>query len=282
MKKLIITADDYGMSHSVNEAIEAGVEAGVITATNLMVGMPYCSGISELKQKYPNISIGLHWTLSAGNPVSDKSEIPSLVDSDGVFWSYSEFRRRFRKNMISIEEIKRELGAQYHRYIDICGEPDYWNTHHNIHVDFKIFEVFLDMASKFKICKMRNNQRVYVPARGKKTLSTTGRILEPLKRILLKHWLSNAIRKSISSPEGLITLLSEEDKFDLEYAFSNIEWGNKTIAEMIIHPATSKDSVYFGKITDKRIREFNLFRDPLVSEIAKKNGILLCGFEEVK
>lgn len=36
MKKLIITADDYGMSRGVNDAIDAGIEAGLITATNVM------------------------------------------------------------------------------------------------------------------------------------------------------------------------------------------------------------------------------------------------------
>jgi len=95
MKKLIITADDYGMSNSVNEAIEAGVEAGVITATNLMVGMPCFDSISALKQEYPDLSIGLHWTLSAGCPVSDKGEIPSLVDSNGVTRNFvTDLRKR--------------------------------------------------------------------------------------------------------------------------------------------------------------------------------------------
>ena len=40
MKKLIITADDYGMSRAVNDAIDAGIAAGLITSTNVMVNMP--------------------------------------------------------------------------------------------------------------------------------------------------------------------------------------------------------------------------------------------------
>ena len=40
MKKLIITADDYGMSRAVNDAIDAGVDAGLITSTNAMTNMP--------------------------------------------------------------------------------------------------------------------------------------------------------------------------------------------------------------------------------------------------
>ena len=41
MKKLIVTADDYGMSRAVNAAIDAGIEAGLITSTNVMTNMPF-------------------------------------------------------------------------------------------------------------------------------------------------------------------------------------------------------------------------------------------------
>ncbi|MGN1059927.1 MAG: ChbG/HpnK family deacetylase, partial [Clostridia bacterium] len=68
MKQLIITADDYGMSAGVNEAIEQGVSAGLITSTNVMVNMEYLQEVSLLKKKFPALSVGLHWTLSAGKP----------------------------------------------------------------------------------------------------------------------------------------------------------------------------------------------------------------------
>ena len=41
MKKVIITADDYGMSNAVNRAIDAGAEIGLITSTNVMTNMPF-------------------------------------------------------------------------------------------------------------------------------------------------------------------------------------------------------------------------------------------------
>ena len=50
MKKLIITADDYGMSKAVNDAIDAGIAAGLITTTNVMTNMPY---YEEAVKLYP-------------------------------------------------------------------------------------------------------------------------------------------------------------------------------------------------------------------------------------
>ena len=39
MQKIIITADDYGMCDAVDKAIEAGIENGIITTTNVMLNM---------------------------------------------------------------------------------------------------------------------------------------------------------------------------------------------------------------------------------------------------
>lgn len=64
MKQLIITADDYGMSRAVNDAIEAGMAAGLITTTNVMTNMPLYKEAKTLKDKFPNVSVGVHWTLS--------------------------------------------------------------------------------------------------------------------------------------------------------------------------------------------------------------------------
>ena len=141
MKKLIITADDYGMSPGVNQAIEEGIGCGLITSTNVMANMDYAQDAATLKQKFPNVSVGIHWTLSAGRPVSKPEEIPSLVNENGEFHSYQEFRKRYRSELIKEEEIITELKNQYEKFCEICGEPDYWNTHQNIHVDFKLFRL---------------------------------------------------------------------------------------------------------------------------------------------
>ena len=56
MKKLIITADDYGMSRAVNDAIDAGIAAGLITSTNVMTNMPLYKEAIKLKEN-SNISV---------------------------------------------------------------------------------------------------------------------------------------------------------------------------------------------------------------------------------
>lgn len=276
MKKLIITADDYGMSRAVNDAIDAGIKAGLITSTNVMTNMPLYKEAVKLKEN-PNISVGLHWVLACGKPVLSREEISTLVAENGEFYPYPEFRSRLRKKQISFDEIKKELVAQYNLYFDLMGQPDYWNTHQNTHVDFGIYRLFVDTAAELGIYKMRSHQRIYVQGSdNSKKMPLLWRLAEPIKSKMLDTWQHNAHKKGISSPDGLIVCLNSADVNKPEYLFKQIDWKDKRIGEYVIHPATENDSPYFGKIVDQRIHEYQQFTSDLQRKI-----FLDCGFDLV-
>lgn len=281
MKKLIITADDYGMSRAVNDAIDAGIEAGLITSTNVMTNMPYYKEAAKLKDN-PAVSVGLHWVLACGKPVLPREEIPSLVAQNGEFYPYAEFRNRLRKNKLSFDEIKKELVAQYKLYFDLMGKPDYWNTHQNTHVDFGIYRLFVETAAELGIYKMRSHQRIYVKGSdNSQKMPLLWRLAEPIKSKMLDVWQSNAHKKGMSSPDGLIVCLNGTDLNKLEYVFENIGWDDKMLGEYVIHPATENDSPYFGKIVDQRIREYKSFSDLRTGDLIRKNRIEIVSYEKV-
>ena len=278
MKKLIITADDYGMSQAVNRAIDAGIECGLITSTNVMPNMPYFEEALRLKEQ-KSASVGIHFTLSCGTPVCDAKDIPSLVSENGEFYKYPEFRKRYRDNKISDKDIITELESQYGKYVALLGEPDYWNTHQNVHVDFRIYKLFVDFAHKHGINMMRSHQRIYVPASdGATKRSLSWRIFEPIKAQMLNVWQGNAHKKGVKSPNGLIVCLGKEDVNKPEHTFANIKWKKNGIGEYVIHPATENDSSYFGKIVDQRIKEYEMFTSFETKKIIEDAGITLVNY----
>lgn len=248
MKKLIITADDYGMSRAVNDAIDAGIAAGLITSTNVMTNMPFYKDAVRLKDN-SKVSVGLHWVLACGKPILSREKIPTLVAENGEFYSYPVFRSRLRKKLISFEEIKRELIAQYNLYFELMGKPDYWNTHQNTHVDFGIYGLVVETAAELGIMKMRSHQRIYVQGSdNSQKMPMLWRLAEPIKSKMLDMWQGNAHKKGMASPDGLVVCLNGKDVYKPEYLFENIGWKAEGIAEYVIHPATANDSPYFGKI----------------------------------
>lgn len=280
MHQLIVTADDYGMSSAINKAIDCGIERGLITSTNVMTNMDYYQESRKLRNS--NVSVGIHWVLSCGKPVESADRIPTLVNTDGCFYSYPVFRNRYRKGLISDDDIKKELVAQYNRFKELLGKPDYWNTHQNVHVDFRIYALFVRIAIELNILKMRSHQRIYVPSsNNKEKRSMKWRIMEPVKAKILDCWQHNANKRGISSPDGLIVCLNKSDATRPEVVFDRIIWKSHKIAEFVIHPAVENDSPYFGSIVDQRILEYQMFTDEKTALLLKPAGIQLTNYTAV-
>ena len=260
MKQLIITADDYGMSPAVNAGIELGVEKGVITSTNVMTNMPEYKSAAKLKERYPQVSVGLHWTVSCGKPVLRPEQVRSLVDLDGNFYPPAVFVKRFQHNQIKKRELKAELVAQYNRYVEVCGKPDYWNTHQNTHVHLKLFGFFVDLAAELQIPKMRFHQKIWVRPADGYTAPVAFRLKEAMKSVVLKMWRRRIQRKGMCAPDGLIAFVSPSEGYAALDFLERACFYKNDNAELVIHPATAADSIYLGNLTRKRLEECRLFR----------------------
>lgn len=281
MHRLIVTADDYGMSEAVNRAIDEGIDKGLITSTNVMTNMPYFKEAKKLTEN-PAVSVGMHWNLTCGTPVLPAKEIPTLVANNGDFFDYPEFRARYRKGVIKWEDIQKELSAQYERYRTYIGEADYWNTHQNSHVDFGIYKRFVQLAKSLGICRMRSHQRFYVKGNhNKERMPLTWQMLEPVKSKMLDTWQANAHKAGMVSPNGLVLCLDKADVYDLDYTFHHIDWKKSDYAEYVIHPATCNDSPYFGEIVDRRIWEYQAFTSFETKTILHDAGMELVDYKKL-
>ncbi len=280
MKKLIITADDYGMCEEVNEAIEKCVKSKVVLSTNVMANMSCCSAASDLKKKFPYLSVGIHYNFTVGKPILPAGEVPSLVNSKGEFLSYNEIRSACKDGKYDHNQIRAEMIAQYKRYVEFCGEPDYWNTHENVHVYPDLYPVFRNLSLKLGIKKMRSHRRIYVPAScGKTDKSIKWQVTNPIKQIMLTLWQNGSKKLGITFPDGLLVRMNENDKLNLEYLFGNIKWKNNDVAEIAIHPSVSANGEYFGAITEDRVKEYKMFSDAAVVKLAADKGIELSNFD---
>ena len=97
MQKIIVTADDYGMCDVVDKAIDAGIENGIITTTNVMLNMETLHNAKNLREHFPHISVGIHWNVTTGKPVSKPEDIPTLVDENGEFWPINIFKKKIQQ-----------------------------------------------------------------------------------------------------------------------------------------------------------------------------------------
>jgi predicted glycoside hydrolase/deacetylase ChbG (UPF0249 family) len=280
-RRLIVTADDYGLCPPVNQAIEQCLEAGALRATCAMMNMPDSAAVGAFRRRFPDASLGIHWTLSLGAPVLPSRQIPSLVGADGGFLAFAELRRRFLTGRYDPAHLRAELTAQYERFRELAGEPDFWNTHQNVHVAPGVFQLCVDLASELGIGVMRSHRRITVPKRGSAASYHLRHPVYWLKGQLIGRWTSRAERRGMALPDGIIYLPGYgAGRVAIEEVAARLPWGRlRRGAEWVIHPAVTAEHPLLGRLTESRQREYELFRDPGLKERLARRGVELAGFE---
>ena len=274
MHKIIICADDYGLTASVNRAIEACLKAGAVQSTCVMPNMEFSGAAKLISTNIPNASVGLHWTLTLGRPISSVRMVPSLVNDKGHFHNFTEFRKRLKTGKISFDEIQIELSKQSDRLKGLLGKIEFWNTHQNVHLWPGLFQLCVKLALRAGIQKMRSNSRITLTQnRMKYNLQHVNYLV---KGIILDFWSNSYRRKGIVMPDGLIAMPGAgAGKMCLEEYFKRfrIPKGRKII-EASLHPADEMDHPLFGKLTNSRFHEYKVFTD-----IELKNRLSKLGFK---
>jgi len=130
---LIINADDFGMCHSVNEAIVDALQAGVVRSTTLMVPCPWALHAMRFLSEHPAVPFGVHLTVISDprdyrwGPVAPREKVPSLVDSAGYFYDFDAMpllRARARW-----EELEIEFRAQIETVLAAGLQPTHLDWH---------------------------------------------------------------------------------------------------------------------------------------------------------
>src|SRR4051794_11109094 len=84
-RRLIVNADDFGRSHSINQAVIRAHRDGILTTASLMVNEVAFDEAVMLAKENPRLGVGLHLTLICGSSALPQEKIPSLVNAAKEF-----------------------------------------------------------------------------------------------------------------------------------------------------------------------------------------------------
>jgi chitin disaccharide deacetylase len=278
-KQIIVTGDDYGLCVSVNNAIEECLAAGTMRAACVMINMPEYAEAARLQRKFPEASIGIHWNLTQGRPILPPSKISSLVDGSGRF--SGSLRRRWLTGKIDPIEVESELQAQLKRFRNVVGNPDFWNTHQDVHLSPGLFQTFVRCGVALGVRAMRCHRRFTIPS-GMSQLHY--HFVHPsywAKGQVIAQWSRQAAGKGMLMPDGRLYMPGYKlDASSLQEVLTRIDWGRVPQAiELAIHPATRIEPDLFGKLTESRIREYEFFAQPQLERSLRECGVRPVGFE---
>ncbi len=156
VKRLIVTADDFGMSLAVNEAVEDAHRHGILSAASLMVAGDAAADAIERARRMPTLGVGLHLVLVDGKPVLPPERLPNLVDGTGKFPNaLAALGARIFFSGSARRQAEAEIRAQLQAFRATGLPLDHLNAHHHFHVHPAVRDIVIGLASEFGIRAVR-------------------------------------------------------------------------------------------------------------------------------
>ncbi|NVN83974.1 MULTISPECIES: carbohydrate deacetylase [unclassified Vibrio] len=252
--KLILNADDFGLTESVNLGIIDCFKAGMVKSTTIMMNQPGTQHAIELYHKGLVPEVGLHFTVTAGKPLTSPELVPSLVDEHGNFFSNVTL---FDKSDVNEDEVILELNAQYQAAIDAGLKINHIDSHH-----------FGGVFQPLKAAFARSANNIGLPVRRiDNIVSGQDSLLVPTPDAFDIRFFDDGV--SLTGLQDL--LLSHQSMMP-----------NGTV-ELMCHPAlfASDELRSLSSYLTKRVEEHALLTNPALRQWLSDNGIECIGFDQL-
>lgn len=133
-RRLVVNADDFGRSASINEAVVRAHREGILTTSSLMVNEPACEEAVALARENPRLGVGLHLSLSE-EPIA------------------AGFRFFFKRSLRP--QLRAEIRAQLDKFFATGLTLDHVNGHHHLHMHPTVVGLLLEYSREMNIRRIR-------------------------------------------------------------------------------------------------------------------------------
>ncbi len=156
--RLILNADDFGLTPGINRAIAELHAAGSLTSATLMANGPAFNDAVAVARANPSLGIGCHIVLTDGVPLSPPETIPTLIGPDRRSFrsSLSNFFTAVLLEQVSEADIAREAIAQIAHLLQHGISPTHVDTHKHTHILPRVARPILGIAERMGIPAIRN------------------------------------------------------------------------------------------------------------------------------
>jgi len=255
-RQLVVTADDFGVSLAVNEAVEQANSDGILTAASLMVAGDAAADAVERAWRLPELGVGLHLVLVEGRPILPPEQVPALVDADGQFHT-NMVRTAFAIALspAARRQMQAEVEAQFAAFAATGLPLDHVNAHKHFHLHPMIASAILKAGQKYGVRSIR------AP-------------IEPGRKGVESWWakrLRSRLRRAGLTVPDQVFGLAWSGAFDTARMREAIEALPPGLTEIYTHPATE---AYPGSAPGYRYRdELDALVDPVAKSLLLGKGV---------
>jgi predicted glycoside hydrolase/deacetylase ChbG (UPF0249 family) len=283
--RLIVNADDCGMSRGISDGILLGHYNGFLTSTSLMVNMPGSENALEQVSTAPRLSVGIHLNICQGKPIAPLGDIPTLVDANGAFHPPAIMIHKLWRWQVSTRDLEREFRAQI-CWMKMRGfNPTHADSHHHMHIYPAAATAFARALSAEGVQCIRAPRCSSWPKAGGLGGPHEGGILRRVFVHRYRSALQDTLFRKFHSANSRVSLSqqSRRDPANLKphwmITFENLPEGT---FEFACHPGlpergfSETDAIHL-----QREAELLLLLDPDIQSAISRSGIQLISYREL-
>ncbi len=276
-RRLIINADDLGITSQRSHGIFTAFEQGFVTSASLIPNFSESQKAARHARER-ELPTGLHLNLTDGAPISAESDIETLLTTDGFFLGRQTLMRMLNEGEIDKHHIERELRSQFEWFLDNHGQPTHVDGHHHIHVHPKVAPILVTLFDRYGISFTR------IPS---EPVPPFGFMIEEdhMKKIIAINTQADAARalfaahgvKSTDHFRGM-TMVGNASNRNLRHILSRLPEG---VTELMVHPGSQNPHGEPFETDPQRVTEFNMVMNPELTTEFEERKIELCSFADL-
>jgi hopanoid biosynthesis associated protein HpnK len=286
VRRLIVNADDFGLTQGVNRAIVEAHGHGIVTSATLMVNAAAFEDAIQRAESTPRLSMGCHVVLVDGLPVLGGRQTPTLTSrktADRFHDSLSCFALRAVGGLIDADEIEAEATAQIRKLQTAGVAVSHIDTHKHTHIFPQVLRPLLRAARVCGVAAVRNpfgplHLSILAKRPGLWKQHTKVTVLSPLGKSFRKSVTS----AGLLSPDGTVGIVATGALDDRLFE-SVVESIPEGTWELVCHPGYNDAELgsIRTRLRESREVELRLLTSPESRELLARNEVQLISYRDL-
>lgn len=285
MRRLIINADDFGLTPGVNRAIIEANERGVATSATLMANGGAFDHAVQLAKSASRLSVGCHVVLVDGAPVLEDRRIQSLIGKHpGKFEdSLTAVTLRAVSGRLKADELEAEITAQIRKLQSAGIQVSHLDTHKHTHILPQVLRPLLRAA---RACGVRAVRNPFGPVRFS-LLAERPRLWKQYSKVKVLQSLAGKFRRAAAdsgtvTTDGTVGIVATGSLDDRLFRHI-VETLPEGTWEFVCHPGYNDGDLQRvrTRLRESRTQELQLLTSPQARRLLEENGIELISYGDL-
>jgi len=270
LKRLIVTADDFGAARAVNEAVEAAFRDGILTTASLMTAAPAAEDAVARAKALPGLAVGLHLVIVRGQATLPASDVPDISDRKGQLDNNlvrAGFRYFFSPR--ARRQLRAEIRAQFDAFAATGLALDHANAHNHMHLHPTVLSMMIEVGRDYGLRAVR---LPFEPAAG-------------LAGLFLKPWIwltKQRLRRAGLRHNDTLIGLAATGRMNGTAMIAALSTLADGVSELMTHPATGPWEGAEPEAGGFRFSdELAALTDPAVRDAVEQSGARRISFADI-